>query len=158
MKIYFLRHGEAQDKKPGMEDKDRPLTSKGAAAASNTARSLRGEITPIDAILSSPLLRATQTAGIFANALGPEKGITVTESLLVGSDPAGLMSELRSLEGVDSVLIAGHQPHIGICVSYLTGMSEDELMVKKGSCLLVEADEPAKGRGRLVWTKDPAAL
>lgn len=155
MKIYFLRHGEAEEKRPGLEDRDRPLTSKGAAITSNTARKLKNDIGAVDIIFTSPLLRAVQTADIFANALASRDKIETTESLLVGTHPSELLKELKARKGVKSALLAGHQPHLGVCVSFLTGISEDKLMIKKGSCLLVESDDLEQGRGRLVWSRGP---
>ena len=58
MKIYFLRHGEAEEKRAGLEDNDRPLTSRGAAVISNVGRSLKRDGSKIDAIITSPMLKA----------------------------------------------------------------------------------------------------
>ena len=81
MKLYFLRHGEAKDKDIGMEDSDRPLTSFGAAMISNVGRSLKKELDTLDLILTSPLLRAVQTADIVGNIFGAKEKIKKTEGL-----------------------------------------------------------------------------
>ena len=70
MEIYFLRHGEAQDKRDGMTDEERPLTSYGAATTANVARALARKVKKLDLILTSPLLRARQTADIAGNVFG----------------------------------------------------------------------------------------
>jgi phosphohistidine phosphatase len=158
VKIYFMRHGEAEDKVPGAEDTQRPLTSRGAAITSNTARSLKKEMAGVDIIFTSPMLRAAQTADIFANTLGCKGKTVSTEALLVGTHPDEIIKEIKRRKGLKNVLITGHQPHIGICVSFLTGVGEEKLMVKKGSCLLVETDDPGRGKGRLMWTRGPVDI
>lgn len=156
MEIYFLRHGEAEEKKEGMEDKDRPLTSFGAAAISSVGRSLEKIVDGFDLILASPLLRARQTADIVRNIFGIEDKILESESLLVGTPPSVLLEEIKKQRDVSRLLIVGHQPHLGICISFLTGKSEEEVAIKKGSCGLVRTKNLKEGQGELIWIKEPS--
>lgn len=156
MKVYFLRHGEAEDKKPGLEDKDRPLTSYGAAMVSNTGKGLRDEEDSFDLILTSPHLRARQSADIMGNIFNCQDRISQSESLLFGTPPSVLVDELKRLQGVERVLLVGHQPHLGECVSFLTGQGGG-VSIKKSGMVLLELDG-TRERGKLIWTKEPPAL
>ena len=158
MKLYFLRHAEAVEKIPGIEDKDRPLTSFGAAMMSNLAKSLKKEMAALDTVLTSPLLRAVQTANIMANIFGCKESVSTSENLLVGTSPAELLGELKSYKSSKSMLLVGHQPHIGIVISFLTGVKESDMNICKGSCALVEIEDLKTGSGRLVWIKDAQNL
>jgi phosphohistidine phosphatase len=158
MKIYFLRHGEAEEKKKGMEDKDRPLTSLGAATISNMARSLTKVIENLDLIFTSPYLRAAQTADIVGNIFGKKDNIVRSENLLVGTPSSELLNEIKRYKDTETILLIGHQPQLGICVSFLTGVSEDNITIKKGSCAFVNIGELKENAGELVWIKDAASL
>ncbi|MEE8359821.1 MAG: phosphohistidine phosphatase SixA [Candidatus Omnitrophota bacterium] len=158
MKLYFLRHAEAIEKIPGMEDKDRPLTSFGAATMSNLAKFLKGDSSGLDTVLTSPLLRAIQTADIVANTFGCKDRVSASENLLVGTPPEVLLDELKSYKSSKSILLVGHQPHIGIVISFLTGVKESDMNISKGSCALVEIEDLKTGSGRLVWIKDAQDL
>ncbi|MFH1753922.1 MAG: phosphohistidine phosphatase SixA [Candidatus Omnitrophota bacterium] len=158
MKIYFLRHGEAVDKTPGIEDKDRPLTSFGAATISNLARSLKGRASGFDMVFTSPLLRAAQTADIMANLLGCKDRIERSKSLLVGTPISTLIGELKRRRGLKKILIVGHQPQIGMVVSFLTGARESDMSISKGSCALVDTEDLKEASGKLVWIKGPDSL
>jgi len=151
--IYFLRHGEAEEKTGGMEDKDRPLTSKGAAAIADMGRFLKKKLKGFDLVLTSPLLRARQTADIASSILGCKDKIKESDSLLVGSAPQELLDELKNRKGIKDILVVGHQPHLGVCAAYLTGKEEQEINIKKGGCALVTIDSLKKGRGNLLWLK-----
>ena len=155
MDIYFLRHGEAEEKSPGTEDKDIPLTSKGAAAISDMSRFLKKKLKAFDLVLTSPLLRARQTADIVSSILDCKGRIKESDNLLVGSTPLEFLDELKGYKGIKHLLVVGHQPHLGVCVAYLTETSEEETGIKKGGSALVSIDSLKKGKGRLVWLKAP---
>jgi len=154
MKIYFFRHGEAQGV-PGIEDKDRPLTSFGAATVNDVARRLKDEIGSPDAILTSPMLRAKQTADIVGSLFKMKDMIVETENLMVGTAPSALINELKK-KSAASVVVVGHQPHLGECVSLLTGKTAEKIEIKKANCLLVESEGLKEGQGKLVWSKAPS--
>lgn len=156
MEIYFLRHAEAQEKKEGMNDEERPLTSFGASTISNVAKSLTRNIDSFDLILTSPLLRARQTADIMGNIFHNKERIKESQNLLVGTEPSRLLDEIKKHKKLKRLLIVGHQPHLGICVSYLTGESEDRADIKKGGCALVKMEDFKRAKGKLIWIKTPS--
>ena len=154
MKIYFLRHAEAEEKKEGMSDKDRPLTSKGVAAISNIAKDFKRSTGGFDLILTSPFLRARQTADIIGNILNNKGKISESQNLIVGAPPSALLDELKKHAPLKRLLLVGHQPHLGMCVSFLTGGGRD-IDIGKGDCALVETEDLKEGAAKIAWIKRP---
>ncbi len=157
MEIYFVRHGEAQDKVGGMKDEDRPLTSFGAATIAHLGRSLKGIIKRFDLILTSPFLRARQSADILGNIFGNKGEISVSNSLIAGSPPNELLNEIKKSDA-SHILIIGHQPYLGSYINFFTGTKEDDMSIRTATCALVETCELKKDKGKLLWIKEPADL
>src|SRR6266550_2139963 len=114
MRLLIVRHAEAE---PGEPDELRTLTPAGRKRARELGRRLRDEGFAPDAVLSSPLLRARETA----HALGlgePE----VDERLAPGATPIDVR-EAAAGRG-ETVLVVGHQPDCGRAVAMLTGGTE----------------------------------
>jgi phosphohistidine phosphatase len=109
--LWLLRHAEAAD---GFPDDERPLTKRGVAQAEAVGRALAILDAHIDACLSSPKLRALQTAELACEALGIE--VTV-ESRLSGEpfDANDLVA------GLGDVLLVGHDPSFSLTLHDLTG-------------------------------------
>ncbi len=159
MEICLVRHAIAVERgTPGYEaDALRPLTPRGRDRMREAARGLQKVLTP-QLILTSPLLRARQTAEIVAATyrLATPK---VTESLANGDD-AALLRELADLDA-SSVLLVGHEPYMsGTLALLLTGdsssMSTD---FKKGGAALVSCTgEPEPGNCWLEWFLPPSTL
>ena len=123
--IWFLRHGEAEDTEP---DFDRRLTSKGERQARDAGAALAALGVRIEVCLTSPKLRALDTARIACEALGVE--VTVEERLTGGRfDPLDLSA------GLDHVLLVGHEPDFSDAIAQLTGGRVD---MKKGGVAGVE--------------------
>lgn len=135
MKLYLLRHGIAEDAAPGQRDADRALTEDGIRKMRKAARGMRAVIPRLDRVLTSPLKRALQTAGIVAEAfsLEPEP----CEDLALGGDPG---AALQGLAG--AVLLVGHEPGLSV----LAGGGPGRIEFRKGA--LARIDLPP---GRLVW-------
>ena len=114
MRLLIVRHAEAS---PGSPDELRPLTPEGREQARRLGDTLRAEGIEPDAVLSSPLLRARETA----QALGlgdPE----VDERLAPGASPADVRDVVAGRG--ETVLVVGHQPDCGQAVAALTGAAE----------------------------------
>lgn len=158
MELYFLRHAEAEAKTPGMEDTDRALTEEGRKVIGRVAEGLKRDGVRFDIIFTSPLLRARQTAGILADTSSTASGPVETDALLVGSPPGELVAELRGRKGLESILFVGHEPHLGGCISWFTGKSEEETRLKKGACAKVEVTSFEEGGGELRWIKKSEEL
>jgi phosphohistidine phosphatase len=124
--IWLLRHGDASDSAP--DDASRPLTEKGErqSRAAGAALAALGE--PIDACLTSPKLRALQTAQLACESLGVEP--EVTESLRGGDFDAAALAAGRG-----NVLLVGHEPDFSRAIQVLTGGHVD---MKKGGLAAIE--------------------
>src|SRR5262245_40574255 len=115
MKLYLLRHGIAAERGTGQHasDADRPLTAKGRRKLRRAAAAIRAMELSFDAILSSPLVRARQTAELVAKALHCRHRLELTDLLAPGADAAGLVRRLKQLKP-QSVLLVGHEPDLSL--------------------------------------------
>jgi phosphohistidine phosphatase len=150
MILYFLRHGEAVDA-AGYKDSERPLSETGIEQAAAAARFFKGRGLQLDCILSSPLVRAQQTAEAVQKLLGLAS-LRVTDNLLSSSDPRATLRELQTLKS-DNLLLVGHQPHLGRTISLLLGLEDrSRVEMKSGSLARVSTvSSPEPGQGVLQW-------
>jgi phosphohistidine phosphatase len=155
MDVWILRHAAAQDRAPSGKDEDRELTSEGRARAEGVARGLAALSPSIEVILTSHYPRARQTAQPCAKALGLEPPRDFPP-LLPGTDPSKTVKELVR-GGWTSVLLVGHQPHLGSLVGLLAfGDERREVPLRKAAvaCVSWEPD----GEGRLEALLPPKVL
>jgi len=124
----LLRHAEAAD---GTPDEDRPLTDHGVAQAEAAGRALTRMGEPISLCLTSPKLRAVQTAERVCAALGVEYRI---EPALAG-EPFDVR---KVTAGLDDVLLVGHDPSFSLTLHDLTGV---QVRMKKGGLAGVKKGE-----------------
>ena len=156
-----MRHGSAQDRDDpeSPPDPDRQLTREGAERTRAVARGLRALGVKPDTILTSPYLRAVQTAAITARGLGcDEERLVQTEALLPEADPARLFAEVATI-GADEVLVVGHGPSIDEMVAFAVGCGRAAFTrLKKSGVACVEVGVEAAPRGRLLWLEGPKVL
>jgi phosphohistidine phosphatase len=154
MEIYILRHGESEMRETGRADGDRKLTAGGKRDLKAVLRMARklGVAPPV--ILTSPLRRAQETAKIAAQILR-SKRVVETKSLLPGASPELVWKEIGAQQKADSILIAGHNPHLGSLMALLL---EAALMVdlKKGALVRITTQSKlGPPRGVLKWMITP---
>jgi phosphohistidine phosphatase len=152
VQLYLLRHGIAEDGRPGMSDADRALTPEGfrkLRAVLKTART--GAVAP-SLILSSPYRRALETAEVAAKELGYTGKILRTHALTPDSDPRRLWEELRVHRSEAAVLLAGHEPLFSTLTAFLLGAPSLLVDFKKGALVRVDIDSfGPQPRGVLKW-------
>jgi phosphohistidine phosphatase len=148
MRLYFLRHGEADWPNWDRPDDERPLTERGKKEMRKVAKFLRELDIPLDDILSSPLPRACQTAGIVAEPF--KLHVREKETLAGGFNLTGL-KELIQEYPVENLMIVGHEPNFTDVISNLTGA---DCKLSKGGLALVDLDED-EIKGRLLWLFPP---
>ena len=164
MNLYLLRHGIAAAKDdPAFEsDSDRPLTKKGIKKFRKAAGGIDRLGIPFDAILSSPLVRARQTADIVAEILGQESAVDEIPALAPDSSPGQLPSELSSVEGKEHVLLVGHEPFLGKLAGFLLTRKNDldvRIPLRKGGICRIEIDAvPPTQPGQMHWLLTPKQL
>ena len=155
MEIYILRHGIAEEAKAGVPDAERALTDTGREKLRAVLEQARhGGLKP-SLILTSPYRRALQTAHIAGQVLGCHK-IVESEILVPGSAPKAVWDAICARRREPALLIAGHEPLLGMTVGYLLGVPALQVDLKKAA--LVRIDQESFGgapRGILKWMLTP---
>ena len=159
MELYILRHAIAVERgTPGYKkDSDRPLTKEGEAKMRQIAEAMLGMELKFDLILSSPFIRARQTAQIVADELGEE--VTFSESLTPGSNAVELIREIND-EKPQRLLLVGHEPDLSQLISVLiSGGTENIIELKKGGLCKLSCEKLSFGRcATLNWLLTPRQL
>ena len=159
MEIYILRHGVAAERgTPGYKkDSDRPLTKEGEDKMHQIAEAILGMELKFDLILSSPYIRAAQTAQIVANELDEE--VTFTDALIPEGNPLDLIAEIND-EKPQRLLLVGHEPDLSRLASVLiTGGSDAVIELKKGGLCKLTSDKLTFGQcATLNWLLTPRLL
>jgi phosphohistidine phosphatase len=159
--LVFLRHGVAADGADWKgDDADRPLTTEGADRTKEVVRGLRAMKVRPDAILSSPLLRARETAEIARKGLLADAKVEVVDELGFTASPDRLLVRLADLADKPLVLCVGHEPHISTTISaMISGKTAASIEVKKaGACAIRFSGIPKSGAGTLLWLLPPKFL
>jgi phosphohistidine phosphatase len=161
MLIVLFRHGPAGSADPSRwpDDSLRPLTSKGedrTRAAAMGIRKLLGE--SIDVVLTSPLLRAEQTAKILASETGCKRQETL-DALAPGGSFRRTLAALEPYRDAAIVALVGHEPDLGKLAGVLVFGAPSALPLKKaGACAIECADAPQAGGGSVLWLLPPRLL
>lgn len=159
MDIYFLRHASAGDKKAPtpQEDEKRPLDGKGIEQSKQMGKLLATLSIEPDAIISSPLTRAVQTAELVAEQLKGQPSVTLDDALRPDTSYEQFQDLLRHYERRKSIIVAGHNPNESEFLSYLIsgGTTKESVELKKGAVAKVDY---LAGRGTLVWCITPKLL
>jgi phosphohistidine phosphatase len=161
MQLYIVRHGIAIDREdPNCPpDPERFLTSEGVDKSSQVAKGVAEVGAVPDLMLSSPYLRAFQTAEIFAAALEYSKSkIRKTELLLPGSEPLQLFRELSKDKQLSSVFLFGHAPQLDDILATSLGAKHHLTALKKAGVALVELKRLVPPSGQLIWLATPKLL
>ena len=161
MRIYLVRHGIAVDRSDPKcpADAHRPLTDRGAKRTRQMAKGLAVLGVKPEAVMSSPYLRAAQTAEIVCREIGfPAKKLLVTKSLMPLSRPATLVAEMAATKA-RSLMCFGHGPQLDILLAALLGCPGPITELKKAgaACLEMETLAPSP-KGRVAWVFTPRAL
>ena len=156
MDLYLLRHATAADRvTPGYEiDSTRPLTPEGARKMGRAAQGMRALDISFDLILSSPYLRAKQTAEIVARVLKSEDRLELASNLAPGGNRMELIEGLSQRpDSPSSILLVGHEPDMSELISMLTAGNFDlPVVMKKGALCKLSADSLHYGRcASLCW-------
>ncbi len=156
MKLYFLRHGLAAEREEWSgDDAARPLTDEGKARMARAAAVFAKLELGLDAIITSPLVRAVQTAEIVARELKMQNQLVTDERLAPGFDADALAKILPAYPKAAALMFVGHEPDFSETISYLIGGGR--VVCKKGGLALVELNA-TNLKGELVWLVPPKAL
>jgi phosphohistidine phosphatase len=155
MQLWLVRHAVAAEREEfDGPDSLRPLTEKGRRRFRRFARRLIEQSQPPDLIVSSPLLRAAETAAILAKACGIKKSAVQFSDLLEpGVDLPQLLEFIAELP-TENIALVGHEPDMSEILTKLIGGGV--FRFSKGFVASVQfAAEPAEGQGSLAWFVGP---
>lgn len=150
MKLYFLRHTEAED---GAVDDSRRLTAKGRRDAGRLGRFFRKTGLKLDLAFTSPLVRARQTATEVLKAcpLAGKAKLTEVDALRNGTTPGQFFRWLKTLPDQESVLLVGHEPSLSAWVRQMIGMADTGgLPLSKGTVARVDTENRKSGMLRML--------
>lgn len=159
--FYIMRHGIAAGLGPGVtEDARRPLTLEGRKRMEEIAQGLKKLGCKFDWIVTSPLLRAVETAKILAEEQDTKAPLDFCEALRPGGSPEAVLSFLAKHPQHKRVIIIGHEPDLTEMATRLIGAGRSaHLGFKKGGCCLITFSEfPPKSPGELVWWLTPKVM
>ena len=165
MILYIVRHAIAEQRDPTSseeQDSQRPLTGAGRKKFRQIARALSDLGAPIDLILTSPYLRAADTARILQKKLDLKKDQVVTaDDLSPTGDPDRLIKEIsEKYAGKGNIALVGHEPALSRLISVLlSGDPTLPITLKKGGVCCLSVDKLEYGRcATLEWLLAPAQL
>lgn len=163
MNLYILRHGlAAEPGTPGLaSDRQRPLTAKGEKRMRKIARAMKAMELSFDLILSSPLLRAQQTAEIVAEEFKAHKRLELAEALAAEASPKALLEQLDRRHYLpENILLIGHEPFLSSLVSLLlAGRPAVHVELKKGGLGKLALTSLKPGRhATLEWLLTPRQM
>jgi len=161
MQLYIVRHGIAVDREDPKcpADPDRFLTDEGIEKTRQVAKGLADIGAAPDLMLTSPYLRAAQTAELFAVALEyPKQKIRSTDFLLPGAEPLQLFRELARDKDLSTVYVFGHAPHLDDILATAVGTKHHISSLKKAGVALVELKRLVPPSGELLWLATPKLL
>jgi len=148
MKLYFLRHGIAEDQRPGHTDVERRLTDEGIEEMQAVGRGMKRLGLEFDAILTSPLVRARQTAALAADALGLEDLVREEPRLACGCGFGDLQDMLIAQPHRARILLVGHEPDFSTLVGAVIGGGSVRMKKATLACVNVQVLQPGGGELR----------
>jgi phosphohistidine phosphatase len=161
MELFIVRHGIAIDREDPKcpPDPERYLTEEGVDKTKRVANGVAAlRVTP-DLMLTSPYVRAAQTAEIFANALDyPRQKIRRTDLLLPGAEPTLLFRELAKDKQASTAFLFGHAPQLDDVIATALGSKRHLTALKKAGVAMIELKRLSPPVGSLVWLAIPKLL
>ena len=162
MNLYIVRHAIAVDRATeGYEDdSQRPLTEAGSKKMKKIAKGLHRSGVALDAILTSPYVRARDTAKILAERYSMEDKVFFTDNLIPPGNFESLVFEIHEKYDVASLALVGHEPMLSSFISWLTTGDDDaRIMLKKGGVAFLSSDTLYQdGRATLQWLLTPSIM
>jgi phosphohistidine phosphatase len=161
MELYIVRHGIAIDREDPKSpaDPERFLTEEGIDRTKQIAKRIAGFKIKPDLLISSPYVRAMQTAEIFAAALEyPNQKIRRTDLLLPGSEATLFFRELAKDKHSSTIFCFGHAPQLDDLIATGLGSKHHVTSLKKAGVALLELKRVSPPSGQLVWVATPKML
>jgi phosphohistidine phosphatase len=163
MNIFILRHGIAVEPEDwnSKSDAERPLIPKGEQRLREAAVAMEKMKISFDAIISSPYLRAKQTAEIIAKHFKLQKELAFSDDLIPGGNPQALIRQINDLNPApENILLVGHEPFLSRLIALLSsGSPTATIEMKKGGLCKLEVEELEYGHcATLAWLLTPRQM
>lgn len=142
MNLIFFRHAIASDKKNShnfMDDFRREITKEGRKETKLMVKTWKPLFKNLNAIFTSPLVRAVQTAEIISK-YHPESKLELLESLDSTAAIESFLESIRHLKGSETYCFVGHEPHLTLCVSALLKETQPNIDLKKSGIILLTGE------------------
>jgi phosphohistidine phosphatase len=160
LEIYLVRHAIAAERGPKYpDDRLRPLTPAGTKRFAESVPGLVEMGVVVDVVLTSPLVRARETAMVLAAGLKPKPPIVEIEALAPGGRPQAVIEAIKAhAKRARRMALVGHEPDLGELAARLLG-ARGGVEFKKGAVCLIDVDGATPGGpGTLRWMLTPKAL
>lgn len=162
MNLYIVRHATAvQRGTPGYEDdSQRPLTDAGRKRMKKIVNGLSEFGIALDAIVTSPYVRARDTAMILAKEFEMKDKVSLSDSLIPPGNFETLINEIREKYDVENLALVGHEPMLSSLISWLTtGNTAMKIVLRKGGVALLSTENLyVDGRATLQWLLTPSLM
>ena len=162
MNLYIVRHAIAVEREtPGYDDdSQRPLTDTGRKKMKKIVKGLHQFNIKLNIILSSPYVRARDTAEILASEFKLKNQLRFSDNLIPPGNFEALIDEIRQKYDVENLALVGHEPMLSQLISWLTtGNTEVQINFKKGGVCCLSADDLYQDhRATLEWLLTPALM
>ena len=161
MQLYLVRHGIAIDREDPKSpaEAERYLTEEGIKKTREVARGVASIVEKPDLFLSSPYVRAMQTAELFAAAMNyPKQMRRIVRCLRPGNFGVLVVRELAKHKDVESVFCFGHASHVDEVIAAVLGSKRDGTALKKAGVACIELRRIVPPSGTLVWLATPKLL
>lgn len=159
MIVYFLRHASAGEKKTSVTaDTKRALDKIGIEQSNHMGRALAALDVQVDAVISSPLKRASQTAALVSNEIGFDSQITFSPALQPEASFETFRELLAKHSKQDAIMVVGHNPSLSRFLSLMLngGVNDRGINLKKGAVARVEITN--RRFAELAWCITPKIL
>jgi phosphohistidine phosphatase len=147
LKIFLVRHGDADAELPeGLGDEARALTAKSRQVLAAHFAALAEHMPGIDLVLTSPLVRAVQTAQILS-CVQKHEGLLHAHRSLLPEMPVGAIESILRQTNVQTLVLVGHEPSMGAMAAHLLGIPTFTKRVHPGTAIGIETardDAPAR--------------
>lgn len=145
-----------------MRDHDRPLTPEGRRRLRRSVAGMNAIDVRFDRVVTSPLVRAAQTAAIVMKAMSlPKEALIVSAHLAPGGSRRELIREINDLApDSENMVLVGHEPDLSELIGLLcSGSAAASIRLKKGSLAKLEVERLRHGRcAALAWLLSPKQL
>jgi phosphohistidine phosphatase len=156
MQIYLLRHGIAEDAKPGHPDSERSLTAEGRDKLRRVLKRARVAGLDPSLILSSPYRRAIETAACAAEVLAYKGEIVRTRALVPEASPYDAWEEIRKRKNERAILLSSHEPLMSSMAAFLLDSPALRVDMKKAALVRIDCERfGPKAAGVLAWMLTP---